>query len=196
MRDLVQFIDKAQRRPVYTDFEDRLGTEVSIELPGFGAAGGDFEKFRLKARAFLRQHPADGALRKLRSNEPLAPADLAELEGLLAKSGGSAEQIERARGEANGLGVFVRSLVGLDREAAKRAFGGFLAGGTLTANQIEFVNLVVDHLTERGVMGADALYESPFTDLTPRGPDGLFSERQVRELLAILEGVHWAATAA
>ena len=48
----------------------------------------------------------------------------------------------------------MRSLVGLDRGAAKEALAGFLAGKTLAANQIEFVNLIVDHLTEHGVMDA------------------------------------------
>lgn len=196
LRDLVQFLDKAQRRPVYTDFEDRVGPETAIDLPGFGTVAGDFEKFRLKARAFLRQHAERGALKKLRSNERLAAADLAELEGLLSQCGGSAELIARARGEANGLGLFVRSLVGLDREAAKRAFGGFLAGSALTANQIEFVNQIVDHLTEHGVMSATLLYETPFTDLESRGPDGLFSAPQIRDLLTILGEVQSAATAA
>ncbi|MBS1697336.1 MAG: hypothetical protein JST25_02905, partial [Actinobacteria bacterium] len=64
------------------------------------------------------------------------------------------------------------------------------------ANQIEFVNLVVDHLTEHGAMDAARLYESPFTDLTPRGPDGLFSSAQVDELLAAIEGVRRTAIAA
>src|SRR4051812_10754436 len=85
----------------------------------------------------------------------MTPADLAELERLLVESlAGGPEEIARAKAEADGLGVFVRSLVGLDREAAKRALAGFLAGTTLGANQIEFVNLVVDHLTEHGVMDA------------------------------------------
>jgi len=34
------------------------------------------------------------------------------------------------------------------------------------------------------------LYESPFTDLTPRGPDELFSSQQVDELMKILAAVH------
>ena len=38
--------------------------------------------------------------------------------------------------------MFVRSLVGLDRQAAKDALGNFLTGTTLNANQIEFTNLV------------------------------------------------------
>jgi type I restriction enzyme R subunit len=90
----------------------------------------------------------------------------------------------------------VRSLAGLDREAAKEALASFLSGKTLSANQIEFVNLIVDHLTEHGVMDAALLYESPFTDLTPRGPDGIFTSTQVDELVAVLEQVKAAAIAA
>jgi type I restriction enzyme R subunit len=71
-----------------------------------------------------------------------------------------------------------------------------LSGKTLGANQIEFVNLIVDHLTEHGVMDAALLYESPFTDLTPRGPDGIFTSSQVDELVAVLEQVKAAAIAA
>jgi len=73
---------------------------------------------------------------------------------------------------------------------------GFLNGKSLGANQIEFVNLIVDHLTEHGVMEAAMLYESPFTDLTPRGPDELFSSAQVDELLAAIERVRRTAVAA
>jgi hypothetical protein len=41
-------------------------------------------------------------------------------------------------------------MVRLDREAAKRAFDGFLNGRVLTGNQIQFVNLVIDYLTQAG----------------------------------------------
>ena len=73
--------------------------------------------------------------------------------------------MRKAADESHGLGIFARSLVGMDRSAAKEALSEFLAGKSLTASQIEFVNLVVNHLTEQGVMEAAMLYESPFTDL-------------------------------
>ena len=71
-----------------------------------------------------------------------------------------------------------------------------LAERSLSANQIEFVNLIVDHLTEHGVVLPGQLYESPFTDLTPRGPDGLFTDTELDELMRSLEAVLANAVAA
>jgi type I restriction enzyme R subunit len=58
------------------------------------------------------------------------------------------------------------------------------------------VNLVVDYLTEHGVMDPALLYESPFTDLTPQGPEGLFTSTQVGELFSLLERVKATVVAA
>jgi type I restriction enzyme R subunit len=93
------------------------------------------------------------------------------------------------------LGIFVRSLVGPDRAAAKRALDGFSQGRKLTAHQHEFVNMVIDHLTVRGVMDPRLLYESPFTDLDPLGVAGVFGEREVVELIQILRDVEGRAAA-
>ena len=57
------------------------------------------------------------------------------------------------------------------------------------------VNLIVDHLTEHGVMDAGLLYESPFTDLNPQGPEGVFNSAQVDELVAVLSHVRDRAVA-
>ena len=63
------------------------------------------------------------------------------------------------------------------------------------ANQIEFINLIVNHLTEHGMMDATLLYESPYTDLNPRGVEGIFDSSQVDELLLILKDIRLNAAA-
>jgi type I restriction enzyme, R subunit len=195
LRLLVKLIDKLQRKPIYTDFKDVIGEEKEVEFAAF-ATGDEFEQFRSKARRFLREHADHIAIYKLRMNEPLTDSDLKELERILAESGvGSGENIKRAKTESNGLGLFVRSLVGLDRAAAKAAFAAFTAGKLLAANQLEFVNLVIDHLTDRGIVMVESLYTSPYTDVSPKGPDGLFSPKEVDQLVEILHEVRDRAIA-
>jgi type I restriction enzyme R subunit len=195
LRDLVRLIEKHRRKPVYTDFEDEMGAEAHVELPGLGA-GRDFERFRQKARVFLRGHEDHLTIRKLRMDHPLTPSDLTELERMLVEAGvGSQEELRRATDESQGLGLFIRSLVGLDREAAKQALGGFMDGKALSANQVEFLNLVADHLTQQGFMPLERLYGSPFTDVDPLGVDGVFPQGQADELIQVLEGVRLRAVA-
>jgi len=196
LRDLVQFIDKQHRKIVFTDFEDERGNDRHIDLPGF-AVGTDAARFRAKAQAFLRRHLDHAAVKKLRTNQPLTTSDLRDLEQLLAAGGvGEEAEIRRAAADAQGLGLLVRFLVGMDRTAAKEALSTFAGGKTLTANQIEFVNLIIDHLTEHGFMEPATLYGSPFTDVTPRGPEGLFVPSEMDALLQTLEAVRASAIAA
>jgi type I restriction enzyme R subunit len=194
-RGLIKLIEKQKRQPIFTNFEDVMGAETLVELPGFTPAD-NFEKFRAKARAFLRSHQDHVVIFKLRNNKQLTSSDLSELERILAESGvGETEDLDRAKQESQGLGLFVRSLVGLDREIAKQELGKFLLGKNLNPNQIEFVNMIVDYLTEHGVMDAALLYESPFTDITPQGPEELFTSPQVDELISLLEEVYERALA-
>ena len=179
-------IEKSKRVVVYTDFRDELGESAELALAGVVVAN-DFERFRAKARVYLRAHEDHVAIQKLRRNRQLTPGDLGELERLLLEAGIADQQhLDRAAQEASGLGLFVRSLVGLDREAATAAFEDFLAGRALGANQLHFVNLVIAGLTESGVLEPGRLYESPFTDVAPQGPDAMFASADVESLLSIL----------
>jgi len=194
LRKLVKLIEPDARNIIYTDFEDEIGAGVDIVLP-IAATGTDKARFLMKVRHFLTQHKDHITIQKLKRNEQLTSQDLAELERIFVEEGvGSADDLDRIRSEG-GLGLFIRSLVGLDREAAKRALAEFMDGRTMTANQIEFIDLIIDHLTDRGVMDPRWLYESPFTDIDDQGVSGLFPAADVQALVQLLNEVRGRAAA-
>jgi type I restriction enzyme, R subunit len=193
LRDLVQHIEKTKKALVYSNFADEIGEGVEVQLPQVGEA--DFARFKIKARHFLRAHQ-DIVLHKLRQGKPLTPSDLNELERMLLDAGvGEAGDIERARETSQGFGRFVRSLVGLERAAVSEAFGEFLAIGTATAAQIEFINMVIEHLTDQGMMDLSLLYEPPFTGVAPTGPEHLFEEAKVVRLVGKIQEINESAVA-
>lgn len=194
LRSLVKLIEPASRKIVYTDFQDEIGAGSDVPLPDIGN-GTDKARFMMKVRHFLQQHGGHITLQKLRRNEQLTRQDIEELERIFIDEGVAGDdEIARIR-EEGGLGLFIRSLVGLDREAAKLAFSSFIDGKAFTANQIEFVDLVIDHLTERGVLDPRRLYESPFTDLDDQGVSGIFELGDVKELVKVINEVKARAAA-
>lgn len=194
LRALVKLIPKGQKAVVYGDFEDEVGEATTIDLPQV-TAGLDRVRFREKARQFLRAHESHMSLQRLRRNQPLTPTDLGELERMLIEAGGTQPLIDEASEKSHGLGLFIRSLVGLDREAAMQAFSQFIQGTTATPDQIEFIDLVVQELTEAGVMEPERLFQSPFTDVNAQGPLGVFPPQRVARIVDVLAEIRRRAAA-
>jgi type I restriction enzyme R subunit len=195
LRALMALIEPISRDPLYTNFTDELGVMRELDAAAL-LTRDEFQQFRLRAKDFLKAHEDHLTMRRLRRNQPLTPADLDELQRLLLCHGVGTEQaIQRAAEECNGFGLFIRSLVGLDRNAAKELFAAFLADGTHTATQIRFINEILDELTSRGVMDPARLYDPPFSDLAPTGPEGLFSEAEVNNICNLLDLIKTRAVA-
>lgn len=188
LRSIVGLLEKIKQPVVYTDFTDSFVGEVEeVDMP-FMATGTDKERFAAKMRDYLRRQPDNLALQKLRTGKPLTQNDLDSLQELLARSGaGSPEDLQRAIDDAHGLGQFIRSLVGLDRQAVNARFADFLAESKATADQIHFVGLIVEHLTRNGSMEPGQLYDPPFTDTAPQGPDQVFDMDKLTRLVEIIE---------
>ncbi|GMO20719.1 DEAD/DEAH box helicase family protein [Bradyrhizobium ottawaense] len=194
LRDLVQHIEKSKKAVVYSNFVDEIGEGIEHELPQVGEA--DFARFKAKARHFLKAHEDHIVLHKLRQGRPLTSTDLSELEKMLLDAGvGEQGDIERARSASQGFGRFVRSLVGLDRAAVSEAFGEFLSSGTASATQIAFIDMIIEHLTHQGVMDPALLYEPPFRDIAPTGPEQLFDEARVTQIFSKIEAINASAVA-
>ena len=76
-----------------------------------------------------------------------------------------------------------------------QAFSEFINGTTSTSNQIEFINLIIQELTQNGVMEADRLFQSPFTDLNAQGPLGIFPASKVSQIVDVLNQIRERAAA-
>ncbi len=196
LRDLVKFIDRKQRRIVYTDFEDELGELIEVEFSGLTLSA-DRAQYQKKVTHFLKAHENHLVLHKLKRNLTITASDIAEIERIFFESGeiGTREDFEKAYGQQEHLGLFIRKLVGLDREAAKEAFGEYLSQKSLSANQIRFIDQMIEYLTQNGVMDAGILYAPPFTDFSPSGLDGVFNDTDATRIVSILEMIRENAAA-
>jgi type I restriction enzyme R subunit len=171
IRGLVKLIEKSRRNVVYTDFADELGVVTETEIKGVHL-GTNRERFEAKVRTYLRSHEDELAVQKLRRNRQLTTADLAWFENLFVEFGfGTREDVEEVATEHQGLGIFLRSLSGLDRTAAAAALDEFQRGRTFTASQLDFLALLTDTLARRGLVEVDDLYRHPFTRIASRGPE-------------------------
>ena len=194
LRSLIRLLEKTKRTIVYTDFADTLGQVIELGPPNNIPTGTNYERFKTKARAFLADHLDHVALQRLRRNQPLTPTDLDELQRMLSESGiGGPDEIHRATVESEGLGRFIRTLVGLDRAAATAELEDFVAGRILSGSQLEFVNLVIEYLTQHGDMGPGQLYDPPFTDVAPTGPEQSFPNEDIDRLVAALDHIRQGA---
>lgn len=195
LRGLVRAIPpKDAQNPLYTDFRDELGDVIDIEMTVLPGGGKGMARFESKVRTYLRSHENELAVQKLLRNKQITSADLGELERIFLDNGfGTADDIEHAAEKHGGLGLFLRSLSGLDATAATAAFDEFHAGRTLTANQLHFLKLLIDYITKNGVIEVGALYEPPFKSVAPAGPEDIFSEEDVDRIVAVVENIRTTA---
>lgn len=61
-------------------------------------------------------------------------------------------------------------------------------------NQIQFVNLIIDELTERGVVEISRVYESPYIALVPEGPETIFVGDDLDRIIKTLQDLVDAAS--
>ena len=181
LRGLIYLLDNVKKGVVYTNFVDELGRGTIIDV--VGEPEDTYKQFRKKASAYLKEHLGEPAVAKVRSGLPLTSSDFEELQRILVAAGSdSLDDFESAVQQAGNIAAFVRSLVGLDREAAKERFSDFLDESRHTANQIQFVNQLIDYLAENGTIEPGRVYEDPFTAVAPQGPEQIFSETEINEI--------------
>jgi type I restriction enzyme R subunit len=146
-------------------------------------------RFTGKVKGWLRTHEHEPVVTKIRKNQPVTEDELMALAALFEESGfGTDEDVEAAAEEYGGFGLFLRSLTGLDHEAAAAALA-FLSSQALSVPQRGYLQLLVDVLAKNGSLGIADLYEAPFNSRALQGPDELFAGGVIDRIEAVLAAV-------
>ena len=190
LRKLVQFIDPEEGlKDVYTDFEDEIigeGTEHPIIKPD-----PTLKDYHNRAQRFILDHQDHLTIRRLKNNEPISQNDIVALEDILLSENGPIprEEYQKIFGDQP-LGTLIRSIVGLDRNAAKSVFAVFLDKASLQPDQINFLNEIVEHLVKNGIMEPKILFEAPFTNIHDQGLSGVFGEDMSKKVIELIQHVN------
>lgn len=193
IRELIRLIEKEYRRLVYTNLEDEIETtSISDVMSTYMAS----DNYRQRVETYIRENENYLVIQKLKKNIPITQDELEVLESLLfdGKERGTKSDFQKIYGDRP-LGYFIRSIVGLDRNAADEAFADFLSSGNLSANQNQFISLIINFLTKNGTVNAEMLYEPPFTRFHLEGVSGVFDETKAEAIINILQRINKNAIA-
>ena len=65
----------------------------------------------------------------------------------------------------NNVAIFIRSMVGVDRQNAMRRFSDFISGNELNAEQEDFLNTIISYVSENGDITKEIVVnEAPFDE--------------------------------
>ena len=193
IRGLVKLIEKSTSTIVYSMLDDEIGEAIEVDIPVV-SSGVNLAQYRKRVESFIKTNENHITIAKLKRGLPLTPTDLSELERFFfeAQEVESRDKFEECFGTEKSLPLFIRSLVGLDRQAVQEAFSKYLQGSSYNEKQIRFVEMLIEHLTQNGVLEAAQLYEPPFNQIHFEGIDGVFSDGDADNIFGVVEAFNEA----
>ena len=192
LRDIMKFIPPKKVKIHYTDFED----EVVFRDEGrkFDMGSSDFEDYRAKVNEYIEAHKNQAAINKLLHNEPISTEDYKELERIFTEELGTMEDYQ-ANYQDTPFGLLIRKIAKMDRDAAYAAFSTFIAEERPNAEQIHFIEQVVDYVTENGyINNVLDLMKAPFD--RPYKFNVIFTREEQVKFVQIINSIKSNALAA
>ncbi|SEI39936.1 type I restriction enzyme, R subunit [Dyadobacter sp. SG02] len=194
IRQLAKLLDISSGKEIfYTNFEDQLIAPVQFE--DYTGSFGNYNNHYSKLRKIILDNVNHMTINRLHNNQPITAAELNELDRMLFEQSGCQTQdaFKKALGDKP-IGIFVRSILGLDKVAVQEAFSEFLSNGPLNSTQIEFVNDIIKLLTKNGTIDTNMLFQQPFTKFHESGVAGVF-DLNARRIIEIVEDTNRKAIA-
>jgi type I restriction enzyme R subunit len=190
LRELMKYLDKESQINVITTFEDTLDINGVSEPDVIGTHVG-LQSYRDRVETYVRNHKEHVVIQKLKSNQPITELDLQTLESILFDGDtiGTKQDYINTYGDKP-LGEFIRGIIGLDKSAAQAAFSEFIQAGNLRADQITFINNIINYLSTNGTIDKAMLFQSPFTFAHQDGLLGVFDDAEAEKVIRLIDNVN------
>ncbi len=160
LRNIMKFLLPESTKIHYVDFADE--TLSRMEGREFCMSTNDFDDYRKKVNAFVESHKQHPSIKKLIYNIPVTQKDYVELERIFTKELGTKDEYENNYSDTP-FGILIRKIAKMDRDAAYGAFSTFIAEERPNAEQLHFIQQVVDYVVENGyVKDVLDLMKAPF----------------------------------
>lgn len=196
VRELMKYLESNPKEIIYTSLKDDIDLSRVTEEPVIEYAT-SLSSYKERVESYIRKNKHHITIQKLRSNTPITAGELQTLETMLfdGQERGTKQEFIKEYGEQP-LGVFIRSIVGLDIQAANEAFSGFIQKGNLRADQMTFIKSIISFLERNGMIDKSMLFEPPFTDLNDQGLLGVFDDAEATRIISIVEEINGNAVVA
>jgi type I restriction enzyme R subunit len=187
LRELIQYLEASSKVIIYSDIQD---SEISLKLNEPLLVSNYGNTYRKRVESYIRENKFQLTISKLSTNLPITLEELKLLEDLLfdGNERGTREDFIKEYGQEP-LGIFIRSIIGLDIKAAQEAFADFINRGNLRADQMTFIQNIISYLTKNGVIEPSMLFESPFTDMNDQGLIGIFNDGDAHQVINIIKKI-------
>lgn len=188
IRNLAQFAVDGPTHPIFVDYGDTV-TEIDVPDGVEDPTPADtFEEYKKKVDAYLAEHMNDEAINKLRTNQPLTKDDFESLDHIFKKELGNESMYEELS-EGRTLGVFIRHVTKMDRDAINSYFADFINDANMNSMQIEFVQRLINIIVEQGEVNIESLYKGKAPFDRPK-LFTIFGEAATSKLFALVRAVN------
>ena len=144
-----------------------------------------FENYKKKVNRYIEENKDSLTIFKLTHNKPITDAELAELQNVFLKQLGSKSDYAKEFGSTP-LGILIRNIAGMDRQAVTDAFASFSNSQRLNQNQMVFLEKLIDYVSVNGYVKTQDVFDSaPFDK--PKSMYEMFGMAQILELYHIVE---------
>ena len=182
--------------PVKFDFTDVLKTKEIVEF-GPEHSSVSVSKYReMVEKLILDLTESNPILQKIKNGNPVTIAEAEELAALLHDQHPNITEDLLKRVYKNRKAKFIqfiKHILGLEilesyPDTVSKAFDHFIRSHTnLSSQQLDFLNLLKEFILEKETVQKRDLIESPFTILHPDGIRGLFSPKEIDEILKLTQ---------